>query len=199
MSLAVLAVKAGQCRPTKHRWRFAPRRWLALDVGPEVREKDGATSPPYFYVFTTAKVFHDRPAQADPPGPLSPGHPVVGPDSVARCVARSKHGGHAVADARADVRPVDLCLDWVVLCISAETHSQRELHTPAYGHFPNAEQQVLGICRAHKDQQGEAEMAPNFKTRSAHAGQDNGRPELTVDVQMYLRGRCRMSQLGSQR
>ena len=35
-------------------------------------------------------------------------------------------------------------------------------------------------------QQGEAEMAPDFKTRSTHAGQDNGRPELTVDAQMYV-------------
>ena len=49
------------------------------------------------YVFMTARVFHDRPAQVDPPGPLSPGHPVVGPDSIARCVARSKHGGQAFA------------------------------------------------------------------------------------------------------
>ena len=36
-----------------------------------------------------------------------------------------------------------------------------------------------------RGQQGDAETATNFKTRSAHAGQDNGRPELTVHLQMY--------------
>ena len=44
-------------------------------------------------------VFFTTAGPGDPPRPSSPGHPVVGPDSVARSVARSKHGGQAFGEA----------------------------------------------------------------------------------------------------
>ena len=75
---------------------FAPRRWLALDYGPEVREGDGATSPPYFTssrleeLSTTGRprlIHQGRCRRAIPWWIRTPSE-----------IPRSKHGGRAFAE-----------------------------------------------------------------------------------------------------